>query len=130
MIEDRNGVVQYEGIPKMDKATAYQKGDILISNIRPYLKKIWLANYDGGCSNDVLVFRNIQPNNILNQYLYQILSSDIFFDYMNGSSKGVKMPRGDKKSILNFEIPYPPKEIQQKISKECAALDNEYKNPL
>lgn len=128
MIEGRNGVVQYEGIPKMDKATAYQKGDILISNIRPYLKKIWMANYNGGCSNDVLVFRNIQPNNILNQYLYQILSSDIFFDNMNGSSKGVKMPRGDKKSILNFQIPLPPKEIQQKISEECAALDNEYRN--
>lgn len=124
MIEARNGVKPYDGLPKIDKVTAYQKGDILVSNIRPYLKKIWLATHNGGCSNDVLVFRNIQHGLILNDYLYQILASDIFFDYMNGSSKGVKMPRGDKKSIQHFDIPLPPKEIQKKIAKECETIDS------
>lgn len=123
MIEARNGVKPYDGLPKIDKATAYQKGDVLVSNIRPYLKKIWLATHNGGCSNDVLVFRNLLPGTILNDYLYQILASDIFFDYMNGSSKGVKMPRGDKKSILRFEIPLPPIEIQKKIAKDSLDID-------
>lgn len=124
MIEGRNGVKPNEGLPKIDKVTAYQKGDILVSNIRPYLKKIWMATHNGGCSNDILVFRNIQPEIITNDYLYQILASDLFFDYMNGSSKGVKMPRGDKKSIQHFEIPLPPKEIQSKIAKECEVIDS------
>lgn len=124
MIEGCNGVKPYDGLPKIDKVTAYQKGDILVSNIRPYLKKIWLATHNGGCSNDVLVFRNIQHELILNDYLYQILASDIFFDYMNGSSKGVKMPRGDKKSIQHFDIPLPSKGIQKKIAKECAEIDS------
>lgn len=123
MIEARNGVKPYDGLPKIDKVTAYQKGDVLVSNIRPYLKKIWLATHNGGCSNDVLVFRNLLPGTILNDYLYQILASDIFFDYMNGSSKGVKMPRGDKKSILRFEIPLPPIEIQKKIAKISLDID-------
>ena len=123
MIEARNGVKPYDGLPKIDKVTAYQKGDVLVSNIRPYLKKIWLATHNGGCSNDVLVFRNLLPGTILNDYLYQILASDIFFDYMNGSSKGVKMPRGDKKSILRFEIPLPPIEIQKKIAKNSLDID-------
>ena len=123
MIEARNGVKPYDGLPKIDKVTAYQKGDVLVSNIRPYLKKIWLATHNGGCSNDVLVFRNLLPGTILNDYLYQILASDIFFDYMNGSSKGVKMPRGDKKSILRFEIPLPPIEIQKKIAKDSLDID-------
>ena len=123
MIEARNGVKPYDGLPKIDKVTAYQKGDILVSNIRPYLKKIWLATHNGGCSNDVLVFRNLLPGTILNDYLYQILASDIFFDYLNGSSKGVKMPRGDKKSILRFDIPLPPIEIQKKIAKDCLDID-------
>ena len=123
MIEARNGVKPYDGLPKIDKVTAYQKGDVLVSNIRPYLKKIWLATHNGGCSNDVLVFRNLLPGTILNDYLYQILASDIFFDYMNGSSKGVKMPRGDKKSILRFEIPLPPIEIQKKIAKGSLDID-------
>ena len=130
MNEGCNGVGRYEGIPKIDNVTAYQKGDILVSNIRPYLKKTWLADYEGGCSTDVLVFRNIQPNIILNQYLYQVLSSDLFFDYMNGSSRGVKMPRGDKKTILDFEIPQPPIEIQQKIIQECSAIDVKRTNYL
>lgn len=124
MMENRNGVKLYDGLPKIDKVTIFQKGDILVSNIRPYLKKIWFADHNGGCSADILVFRNIQPMNILNDYLYQILASDLFFDYMNGSAKGVKMPRGDKKSIQNFEIPLPPKDIQQKIADECAAIDS------
>lgn len=123
MIEGRNGVKPNEGLPKIDKVTAYQKGDILVSNIRPYLKKIWLATHNGGCSNDILVFRNIKPEVITNDYLYQILASDIFFDYMNGSSRGVKMPRGDKKSIQQFEIPLPPKEIQSKIAEESLEID-------
>ncbi len=124
MFQKRMGVKPYEGMPSIGKVTRYIKGDILVSNIRPYLKKIWLAEYDGGCSNDVLVFRNIEAAKVMNDYLFAILSSDIFFDYMMVGKTGVKMPRGDKRSILNFEIPKPPVDIQKKIIKECAAIDD------
>lgn len=126
MLQNRCGVVPYEGTPNIDKITAYKQGDILISNIRPYLKKVWMATHDGGCSNDVLVFRNQQPSTILNEYLYYLLSCDLFFDYMMVGKTGVKMPRGDKKMIPNFEIPIPPKSIQQNIVDECIEVDKEY----
>lgn len=123
MLQNRAGVQVFEGQPSIDKITEYQKGDILISNIRPYLKKIWKAEYDGGCSNDVLVFRNVKTNEVLDEYLYSVLSSDIFFDYMMVGKKGVKMPRGDKKMIPQFEIPLPPMNVQKKIAEECEKID-------
>ena len=123
MLADRKGVEAYEGIPQIKKVTAYKKGDILVSNIRPYLKKIWLANSDGGCSNDVLVFRNTLSSEISNDYLYYILSSDLFFEYMMVGNTGVKMPRGNKKAIQKFEVPVPPINIQHQIVKECIVID-------
>lgn len=128
MLQNRCGVAPYEGTPNIDKVTEYKEGDILISNIRPYLKKVWMATHGGGCSNDVLVFRNQKPSAILNEYLYYLLSCDLFFDYMMVGKTGVKMPRGDKKMIPNFEIPLPPKSIQKKIAEECAEVDKEFRN--
>lgn len=125
MLQNRAGVVAYEGIPNIDSITEFKKGDILVSNIRPYLKKIWMADRDGGCSKDVLVFRNSQPTEIQNEYLKNIMSTDIFFDYMMVGKKGQKMPRGDKNIIPNFEVPIPSPDIQKKIADECKKLDKE-----
>ena len=83
--------------------TRYCKGDILISNIRPYLKKIWLADSDGGCSTDVLAFR--AKNGHSPNYLYALLMQDAFFQYMMQGSKGSKMPRGDKNQIMHYSVP-------------------------
>lgn len=127
MLQNRAGVVTYEGVPNIDSITEFKKGDILVSNIRPYLKKIWKADRNGGCSKDVLVFRNSKPKEILNDYLKVIMSTDTFFDYMMVGKKGVKMPRGDKKIIPNFEIPIPSSDIQKKIADECGKVDKEIK---
>ena len=127
MLQNRAGVIAYEGVPNIDSITEFKKGDILVSNIRPYLKKIWMADRDGGCSKDVLVFRNSKPAEIPNDYLKAIMSTDTFFDYMMVGKKGVKMPRGDKKIIPNFEIPLPSLEIQMKIASECKKVEEECK---
>ena len=128
MLQNRAGVVAYEGVPNIDSITEFKKGDILISNIRPYLKKIWMADRNGGCSKDVLVFRNSKPTEIVNDYLKIIMSTDTFFDYMMVGKKGVKMPRGDKKIIPNFEIPIPSLDIQKKIAAECKKVDEDVSN--
>ena len=127
MLQNRAGVIAYEGVPNIDSITEFKKGDILVSNIRPYLKKIWMADRDGGCSKDVLVFRNSKPAEIPNDYLKAIMSTDTFFDYMMVGKKGVKMPRGDKKIIPNFEIPLPSLDIQMKIASECKKVEEECK---
>lgn len=125
MLQNREGIKTHEGLPNVDRVTKYKKGDILVSNIRPYLKKIWFANNDGGCNNDVIVFRNQKTSNCLNEYLYQVLSMDLFFDFMMANKNGMKMPRGDKRQIPTFPVPLPPLNIQQKIADECIKIDKE-----
>jgi len=83
--------------------TRYQRGDVLIANIRPYLKKVWFADIDGGASSDVLVFRAKEGHSP--SFLYAVLLQDSFFDYVMQGVKGSKMPRGDKEQILRYEMP-------------------------
>ena len=100
----------------------YRRGQTLISNIRPYFKKIWYATNDGGCSSDVLVFDIL--NNIDSKYFYYLLSQDNFFDYMMAGSKGTKMPRGDKKQIMMYPILLPPPCEQESIADTLSCLDD------
>ena len=103
MLPNRGGITFAASLPTTSQTQAFFKGDVLVSNIRPYFKKIWQATFDGGCSNDVLVFTARQG--VQNAFLYYILSDDAFFDYAMATSKGTKMPRGDKTAIMNYQVP-------------------------
>lgn len=124
MLKNKQGVKKYDGIPQISNATIYRKNDILVSNIRPYLKKIWLSDKEGTCSNDVLVFRCKSNDLVLNSYLYYILQNDIFFSYMMSTAQGIKMPRANKDGIMNFEFPIPSIEVQKQIIDEYKKADN------
>lgn len=122
MVVNRGGIVATKCFPTVSKVASFKKGDILISNIRPYFKKIWHATFDGGCSNDVLVIRAKKETD--DKFLYYVLSSDDFFDYATATSKdGTKMPRGDKVAIMKYQVPDLVLEQQQKIAKILSALD-------
>lgn len=105
--------------PNTVRLTAYEVGDILLGNIRPYLKKIWLANDGGGCSGDVLAIRIAEAyrQKLMPEFLYRLLASDVFFAYDMQHAKGAKMPRGSKEAILKYRIPVPPLEVQREIVK-------------
>lgn len=102
MLPNKQGIIATDNTPLKGSITAYRKSDTLVSNIRPYFKKIWYAEINGGCSNDVLVFRAKQGIN--SYFLYYNLADDKFFDYSMKTSKGTKMPRGDKKSIMEYPV--------------------------
>ena len=122
ILPNRSGIKEASSLPATGKVTAFCGNDILISNIRPYFKKIWLASFDGGCSNDVICLR--AKKNVLCQFLYYLLSQDDFFDYIMLGAKGTKMPRGDRKQIINWGIALPPLKEQQKIVSILSSLDN------
>lgn len=102
LLTEKGGRQKASSLPASGKVTAYKAGDTLISNIRPYFKKIWFAEGDGTCSGDVIVFRANKPS--LAPYLYAILRSDQFFDYVMAGAKGTKMPRGDKKQMMSYAV--------------------------
>ena len=113
ILKDKQGVTSASSIPEDTKVTEYAKNDILISNIRPYFKKIWLATNDGGCSNDVLCIRC--KENYDCHFVYNILFEDKFFDYVTASCQGTKMPRGDKEWIMNYTITIPSEEYMKQF---------------
>lgn len=103
----------------------YKVGDVLISNIRPYLKKIWLADRDGGCSTDVLVVRTIDNRICTPMFLKMLLSDDSFFDFTMANAVGTKMPRGDKKVIENYQVHLPTLAEQKAIAAVLSDMDAE-----
>ena len=120
LLQNKRGRVIAEKLPTQ-KVTKFKQDDILIANIRPYLKKIWQADIDGGASSDVLVVR---PNDVIdNNFLYYALTQDSFFEYVMKGSKGTKMPRGDKSQIMNFVIPDLEIDEQIKIGKLLKSID-------
>jgi type I restriction enzyme S subunit len=117
LLQNRQGKKNSGYVPIEGALTEYKVGDILLGNIRPYLKKIWQATNDGGANGDVLVVRINEDSRdmIKSDYIYHLLSSDRFFDYSMRNSKGAKMPRGDKSAILKYTIPIPPLSQQERI---------------
>ena len=121
MMPNKGGITSASSLPTIAQTQVFLAGDVLVSNIRPYFKKIWFAEFDGGCSNDVLVFR--AKDGVSKRFLYYVLSDDTFFDYSMATSKGTKMPRGDKAAIMKYEVPDFTYEEQEKIAGVLEALD-------
>lgn len=104
LLQNKAGREQAQKLPpNRVSLTKYESGDVLVANIRPYLRKIWQADCSGGCSADVLVFR-ARPKHSPN-FLYATLLQDAFFDHAMAGKKGAKMPRGDKQQIMRFLVP-------------------------
>ena len=121
LLPNKGGFVDATSLPSTDSTQAYFVDDVLVSNIRPYFKKICLAKKSGGCSNDVLVFK-AKPG-VDKTFLYYVLANDNFFDYSTASSKGTKMPRGDKNAIMMYEVPKLDIFEQKKIGKILRCID-------
>ena len=108
--------------PVICSLTHYRQGDVLVANIRPYLKKVWHADKEGGCSSDVLVFR--AKEGCRSSFLYAVLLQDRFFDYAMKGAKGSKMPRGDKDQIMRYKLPIFSLQKQENIGNFVIGVTN------
>lgn len=107
LLQNKKGKTKSYHVPTSGNSTKFEKNDILVGNIRPYLRKIWFADCYGGTNGDVLDIRVNDTKKIYPRFLYYVLSSEAFFEYNNSNSKGAKMPRGDKQAIMNYEFVIP-----------------------
>ncbi|MBM6693667.1 restriction endonuclease subunit S [Pseudoflavonifractor capillosus] len=113
MLANKGGYTSAASLPNVLQTARCVPGDTLVSNIRPYFKKIVYCMMNAGCSTDVLCLRPKHPQ--YSTYLYNLAYSDAFFDYMVAGSKGTKMPRGDKQQIMGYPVILPPDEVIAKF---------------
>lgn len=124
LLPDRGGRVVASALPQSGNVAAWQAEDVLVSNIRPYFKKIWMTQEgNGGASNDVLVVRARRAH-VLPRFLYYRLASDAFFAYMMAGANGAKMPRGNREQIMRFAFPLPSLSEQERIAGVLGAYDD------
>lgn len=123
MLPDRKGICLAASMPS-GKVNQFLKNDTLFSNIRTYFRKVWFASFDGGSSPDVLIFRTKDVEVLDPRFLYYLISDQKFIDYSDKTSKGAKMPRGDKSAILNYKTYLPTLSVQKRISKILSDLDD------
>lgn len=122
MQPNKGGLSEAATLPSTAFTQGYKVNDVLVSNIRPYFKKIWFARESGGCSNDILVMR--AKDGVSPRFLYYVLADDAFFDYSTTTSKGTKMPRGDKTAIMRYQVPFFDLSVQNKIAAILGILDD------
>ncbi|MEQ5204804.1 restriction endonuclease subunit S [Providencia stuartii] len=122
MLPNLGGVQSAKNIPLTGKLNTFKYGDVLFSNIRTYFKKVWIATFDGVASPDVLIFSAMK--NCESQYLYYMMCEPQFTEFTVLTSRGAKMPRGDKEAILNYEISLPSLAEQKAIASVLSSLDN------
>ena len=121
MLPKYGGVTAITKLPKSGSFTRYKRADILVSNIRPYLKKVWMANRDGGASSDIIVIR--AGTKVTSSFLAVQIASDDFISRMMRDAQGVKMPRGNLSSIKQYLIRVTTKEEQEKIADFLSSVD-------
>ena len=115
LLKDKYGKEDSKYVPQEGNFTKFTKDSILIGNIRPYLRKIWYADTIGGTNGDVLAIYVQEKNIVKSRYLYHVLADERFFEYNIKYSKGAKMPRGDKKKIMEYKFFLPPLHVQQHV---------------
>jgi type I restriction enzyme S subunit len=122
MMPNRGGIIDAVNLPPANSCCKFVEDEILLSNIRPYFKKIWYATFEGGCSNDVLVL-HCKNKKFHSKFVYYCLFQDLFFKHQMTGSKGSKMPRGDQDQIMTFQVPDFEKPYQEKIAEYLSLLD-------
>ena len=119
ILQNYKGIEQYNS-NEVISGVEFLTGDILMANIRPYLKKVYMAEFDGVSNSDVLIFKSDMVDS---NFLHCILANDNFINYVMNSVKGSKMPRGDKIHIMNYHLSIPKAKEQEKIAKFIDLID-------
>jgi type I restriction enzyme S subunit len=93
----------------------FDKGDVLYSKLRPYLRKIALPDFSGLCSADMYPIK-CNPDLLDSRFLKLLLTSKAFTEYANEMSARSRMPKLNRDQLYNWKFSLPSIEIQQSIT--------------
>lgn len=124
ILQNFEGVEPSTSMPANLSAIRFFQNDILMANIRPYLKKIWLSDRNGGASSDVIVFHITVKSDPA--FLYYELTNGQFIRYVMESIQGSKMPRGNKQAMQAFKMSIAPLSEQEQIGKCFTQIDTHF----
>ncbi len=106
------------------QGNTFEPGDVLFGKLRPYLAKVWLAEFSGRASTELLV---MQPNRVEPRFLAYVCLARDFVEKVDASTYGSKMPRAEWDLIGNMSIPVPERIEQRMIAdyldRETVRLD-------
>ncbi|HEH6331816.1 TPA: restriction endonuclease subunit S [Campylobacter jejuni] len=118
-IEKESGVllqkVLFQDRQSKSNKIKFNKGDILFGTLRPYLKKVIIANDNGACSSEIMPFST--GNSIANHFIYYYLFANFLHDRISSLTYGARMPRLGTKDGKSLQIPLPPLKEQEQIAK-------------
>jgi type I restriction enzyme S subunit len=105
---------------------SFEKNDILLGKIRPYLHKVCLSHFEGVCSSDTIV---IKPTikNALGFVMFTVFA-ERFIEFADKISNGTKMPRAEWSVLQTYKLIVPPDEalkaFEEIISSIFAKMEN------
>lgn len=91
----------------------FHRDDVLYGKLRPYLRKVWCAEFDGVCSTDILVYP--QSEGVDSGFLAYLLSSEALTDHAVQSSAGINLPRVNASALGVAVVGLPPLPEQRRI---------------
>lgn len=83
----------------------FKRNDILFGKLRPYLAKVYLAEFRGNAIGDIFVYRS-RPK-VSPQFAAYLMRSDRYIDVINSSTAGAKMPRASSGFIADLPVAIP-----------------------
>ena len=100
----------------------FRQGQVLFGKRRAYQRKVAIAEFDGLCSSDILVFEP-KEDRLLPELLPFVCQSDGFFEHALDTSAGSLSPRTKFKELARYEFPLPPLDEQRRIAEILWAAD-------
>ena len=112
-IESGTGVLLgYQNSNEIESASfSFTKGDVLYGRLRPYLRKVIIAEFDGCCSTEIFPIRS---NNVEPEFIKYWFLSDYITNKINATSAGCRMPRGNMNEVKHFPFAFPKEKSEQK----------------
>lgn len=101
---------------------AFRAGDVLFGRLRPYLRKVVIADRDGFCSPEILVFR--PRAGVSARFVHTVVSSDAAIDYATAVSTGSRMPRTSARDMAGLRVTSLDAATAERLNVQMEALSS------